>query len=393
MGYDFTTLPDRTGSNAEKFFNMRQKDPKVPPDILPFSVADMDFLPPPELVNGLQEYIGQTIFGYTLPSESYYETILDWMKRRHGLEIPRAWLLDADNVIAALRQMIQAFTAPTDGVIVLTPAYPAFLSSVEATHRHLLQCPLKLDEKGYTIDFDRLEQLCHRPEATLLVFCNPHNPIGRVWTRDELERVAEVCLREGVFLLSDEIHWDLILPGTTFTSVASLGPAYQHNCAVSTACTKTFNLAALKGAVVIMADPARRAAFAAQSGVSGRDVISYVACELAYRHCEDWLDELLTVIDSNRAMMEDFLRQRLPEVGIIPLQGTYLQWLDFRFLGLDEKAQEDFMAYEARCFFTEGYKFGAGGAGFERWNIACPQSVLLAGLERMERAIRTRWKR
>lgn len=393
MRYDFTTLPDRSGSNAEKFCNMRRKDPHVPADILPFSVADMDFLPPPELVRGLQEYIGSTIFGYTLPSESYYEAILDWMRRRHGLTIPREWLVDADNVIAALRQMIQAFTAPTDGIIVLTPAYPAFLSSVEATRRRLLSCPLRLEESGYTIDFDRLEQLCRRPEATLLVFCNPHNPVGRAWTREELERVAEICLREGVFIVSDEIHWDLILPGATFTSMAALAPAYQRNCAVSTACTKTFNLAALKGAVVIMADPERRAAFTARNGVSGRDVISYAACELAYRRCEGWLDELLTVLDRNRALMEDFLRQRLPEVGIVPLQATYLQWLDFRFLGLDEQAQEDFMAYEARCFFTEGYKFGAGGAGFERWNIACPQQVLLAGLERMERAVRSRRKR
>lgn len=387
MQYDFTTLPDRTRSNAEKFVNMHRLNPEVAPDVIPFSVADMDFLPPPELVEGLKEYVGSTIFGYTLPSDSYYNAILDWMGRRHGLDIPREWLVDADNVIAALRQMIQAYTAPTDGIVVLTPAYPAFLSSVAATGRQLLECPLVLGKDGYTIDFARLEELCRRPDATLMVFCNPHNPVGRVWTRAELEQVAEICLREGVFLVSDEIHWDLILPGASFTSMASLEPRYQRNCAVSTACTKTFNLAGLKGAVVIMADPARRDAFLARNGVSGRDMISYAAWELAYRRCEGWLDQLLGVLAENRTLMADFFHSRLPQVGVIPLEGTYLQWLDFRFLGMEAKEQEQFMARQAQCFFTEGYKFGAGGAGFERWNIACPRQTLLAGLERMERAV------
>ena len=387
MRYDFTTLPDRSGTNAEKYYNMRQKDPQVPGDIVPFSVADMDFLPPPELIEGLQQYIGSTIFGYTLPSESYYEAVLDWMKRRHGLDIPRPWLLDADNVIAALRQMIEAYTDPGDGIIVMTPAYPAFLSSVEATHRQLVACPLQLGEQGYTIDFQLLEEQCGQARNKLLVFCNPHNPVGRAWSRQELEQMAEICLRKGVFVISDEIHWDLILPGTTFTSMASLAPEYQQNCAVSTACTKTFNMAALKGAVVIMADPERRKAFCQRNGVSGRDIISYAMCEIAYRTGEPWLEELLTVLDGNRKLMKDFLQQRLPQVGVVPLEATYLQWLDFRFLGLDAREQEDFMAYEARCFFTEGYKFGPGGAGFERWSIACPRQVLLAGLERMEQAV------
>lgn len=199
--------------------------------------------------------------------------------------------------------------------------------------------------------------------------------------------MAEICLRKGVFVISDEIHWDLILPGTTFTSMASLAPEYQQNCAVSTACTKTFNMAALKGAVVIMADPERRKAFCQRNGVSGRDIISYAMCEIAYRTGEPWLEELLTVLDGNRKLMKDFLQQRMPQVGVVPLEATYLQWLDFRFLGLDARKQEDFMAYEARCFFTEGYKFGPGGAGFERWSIACPRQVLLAGLERMEQAV------
>lgn len=388
MKYDFTTLPDRFGTTAEKFVNMRAIDPTVSPDIVPFSVADMDFLPPPQLIQGLQNFIGQTIFGYTLPSDRYYDTVLNWMEHRHNLKIPREWLVDADNVIAALRQMIQAYTSEEDGIIVMTPAYPAFLSSVEATRRTLLACPLTLKNNYYSIDYDKLEDLCKQDDAKVLVFCNPHNPVGRVWNREELEQVAKICLKHHVFVISDEIHWDLILPGHSFTSMASLAPEYVQNCAVSTACTKTFNMAAMKGAVVILADPDRRAGYLSKNGVSGRDLISYAMPEIAYQTCEDWLDELLVVLDGNRKVMEEFLTDRLPEVGIIPLEGTYLQWLDFRFLGMEPLDQADFMAKKAQCFFTEGYKFGLGGAGFERWDLACPQKVLLAGLERMERAIK-----
>ena len=391
MKYDFTTLPDRWHSSAEKFCNMRQKCPDVTPDILPFSVADMDFLPPPALVKGMQAFIGREILGYTLPSDSYYQAILDWMARRHGLKIPREWLVDADNVIGAMRQMICAYSQRGDQVITLSPVYPPFLFSVPALERELVECPMVLGEdKRYQIDWNRFEEVCSQERAKILLFCNPHNPVGKAWSREELERVAEICLRHHVFIISDEIHWDLILPGTVFTSMASLSPEYQANCAVSTAATKTFNIAALKGATIILADEQRRRDYKALNGVAGRGILSYVACEIAYRQCEDWLDELLPVLEDNRRLMAEFMAQRLPEVGVIPLEATYLQWLDFRFLNLSPAEQEDFMAQKARCFFTEGYKFGTGGAGFERWNLACPQSVLLAGLERMERAVHGR---
>ena len=390
MNYDFTTLPDRSSSTAEKFVNMRRIDPSVPSNIVPFSVADMDFLPPPQLIKGLQDFIGRTIFGYTLTPSSYYEAVLDWMRRRHGLKIPREWLVDADNVIAALRQMIEAYTAPGDGIIVMTPAYPAFLSSVEATRRSLLACPLKLENNRYSIDYNVLEELCRREDAKILVLCNPHNPVGRVWSRQELEQVADICLRHGVFLIADEIHADLILPGHSFVSMASLEEKYLRNCAVSTSCTKTFNIAAIKGAAVVMADEERRRVYRAQREDSGRDILSYAACIAVWERCEGWLDELLTVLDGNFRLLSDFCRDHLPEVGVTPLEATYLPWLDFRFLGMEPGEQERFMGEKARCFFTEGYHFGAEGAGFERWSIACPRHVLEEGLVRMERAIRSR---
>ncbi len=391
MRYDFTTLPKRWNSSAEKFFNMREKCPDVEETILPFSVADMDFLPPAELTKGMQDYIGGEILGYTLPTDRYYEAIQDWMRRRHGLEIPREWMVDADNVIAAMRQMIETYTEPEDHVVVFTPAYPPFIFPKPTAGRHLVHCPLVLGEDNrYTIDFDRFEEVCRAKETKMLIFCNPHNPVGRAWSREELERIARICLENEVFVLSDEIHWDLILPGTTFTSMASLPEKYLANCAISTAATKTFNVAAVKGATIIIPDEDRRQRFEENNGISGRGILSYVACEVGYRCCEAWLDELLLVLDGNRKLMADFMAERLPEVGVIPLEATYLQWLDFRFLDMDPKEQEKFMGEKARCFFTEGYKFGEAGIGFERWNLACPRDVLLEGLERMERAVHSR---
>lgn len=391
MPYDFTTLPPRWGTGAEKFDLMTEKCPQVPRDVVPFSIADMDFLPPPELLQGLHRTVDETIFGYIAPGDSYYDAILGWMDRRHGVKVPREWLVDADNVLEALRQMIFAYTDPGDAVLTLTPAYPPFLSIPVNAGRQLLQCPLTMGEdRRYQIDFDLLEDFCRREEVKLLAFCNPHNPVGRAWTAEELQQVADICLRHSVFIVSDEIHWDLIMPGTVFTSMARLPEKYLHNCAVSTAVSKTFNIAALRGGTIILPDEDRRRRFHAHDGISGRDVFSYAATEIVYTRCEAWLDELLTVIEGNRKLLSDFMAQRLPEVGVTPMEATYLQWLDFRFLGLGPEEQEDFMARKARCFFTEGYKFGEGGAGFERWSLACPRHVLLAGLERMEKAVKNR---
>lgn len=389
MTYDFTTLPDRWDSGAEKYEMMKERCPGVPRGTVPFSVADMDFLPPPELAAGLQAYLQGRILGYTLPPETYYQVLQQWMYRRHGLEIPRTWLLDADSVIGAMHQMIRAFSKDGDQIIVMTPAYPPFLAAPGLLNRKRVDCSLHLNEEHtYTIDYDLLEDLCRPKDARLLILSNPHNPVGRVWSRQELEQIADICLRHQVFIISDEIHSELILTGHTFTSMAALQEKYRNNCAVSTACTKTFNVAALKGAAVIMADEERRRAYTAYGEVPGRDILSFAVSEILFRHCEPWLEELLSVLELNRRLMEDFLRQRIPEVGISPLEGTYLQWLDFRFLKLDPQEQERFMAEKAHCFFTEGYRFGKDGEGFERWNLACPADVLLGGLERMEKAIR-----
>lgn len=390
MNYDFTTLPERRGTGSEKYLNMLRLDPETPEDIVPFSVADMDFLPPPELVDGLKDFLDHNVLGYTLPTDSYYETVLDWYRVHHGLSVRREWLIDGDNVIDVLRQEIRCFSRESDSVLTMTPAYPAFLSSVQATGRKLL--PLGLLEKDgrYAIDFDGLERECRRPDVSILLLASPANPVGRVFTREELTELARICLENHVFIICDEIHWDLIMPGHSFVSMLDLEEPYRQNCSVSTAATKTFNMPAMKGAEVVICNEERREqlrSYLDREGVPGRGVLSYAAAEIAYKRCGGWLQELLKVLDSNRRLLEEYFADHIPEAVVYPLEGTYLQWIDFRFLHKEPKELEHFMAFEARCFFTEGYKFGKEGEGFERWSIACPQDVLLAGLERMSAAV------
>ena len=390
MRYDFTTLPIRNNTSAEKYRNMYRINPNVPGDIVPFSVADMDFLPIPELCRGLSDYIDHNVMGYTLPPDDYYDAVISWYRTHHGIEITRDSLTAVDNVIDALRQEIRCFSEPDDEVLVLTPAYPAFLSSVKATGRSLLEVPFRCEDGKYTFDFDQVEKACSDPKASILLLANPANPIGRVCTREELMRLSEICLRHNVFIISDEIHWDLILPPYQHCSMASLPDPYRRNCSVNTAATKSFNMPAIKGAEILIADEEKRKVFRDYmdaEGIPGRSILSYVATKIGYTCCEGWLTEAIDTIDRNRQLMEEYFKDKIPQAVLSPLEGTYLQWIDFRFLGLSGRELEQFMQQKAYCFFTDGYKFGQGGEGYERWNIACPQDVLLSGMERLYRAL------
>ena len=389
MKYDFSTLPNRWNTGAEKYENMISALPEVKPGTVPFSVADMDFLPPPELVQGLKDYVDSTIFGYTMTWDGYYDSVISWIKRHHGMDIPREWIVNADNVLAGIAQMISSKTQPTDKVVVLTPAYPGFPPTVDAAKRELLRVPLDLKEGHYSINYDLLEDTLRRADVTFLIFCNPHNPIGRGWTEEEMNSVAEICLRNNVFLCCDEIHWDIVMSGHKIGSVANLPEKYWPIIAVGTSACKTFNISGLKGGYLLIPDPDNRAAYKSYEGIPGRNVVAYKAAEIAYTSCEDWMTEMIEVIDSNRVAMEEFLRAELPDVGIQPLEATYLQWLDFRYLGFGAAELEKFMQHEANLFFTEGYKFGDNGVGFERWNLACPRQVMMEGLERLKKAITT----
>jgi len=394
MTYDFTTRVDRRGLGSSKWEMMFARKPGVSPDVVPLSVADMELLNPPEIVEGLREFIGKAVLGYTRATPAYTQAVRDWMRTRRGWAIEDDWICLSPGVVPALFDAVNAFTQPGEGVIIMPPVYYPFRVAVEQNGRTVARNPLALVGGEWRIDFDDLEEKARDPRNTLLILCSPHNPVGRVWTRDELERVAEICLRNRVLVISDEIHFDLLMPGVTHTVYATLSDEAARNCVVCTAPSKTFNLAGMQASNIMIPDPALRERFKAQAMTHGGGfqlgILGYKACEIAYTRCGPWLDQFLALLATNHRIVKDFMAQRIPRVTVFPLEGTYLQWLDFRAFGLDAAALESFMVNDAEWFLDEGAMFGEEGAGFERVNLACPTATLQAALDRLYQALQSR---
>lgn len=388
MKYDFDTLINRTGTGSEKWDSMKSAIADISPDIVPFSIADMEFKPAPELIEGLKEYLDQAVLGYTGATDAYYEAIIRFMERRHGFTPKREWIVEIAGIVPALKQMVAAFTEPGDSVMIMRPVYYPFTLAVEENKRKLVVS--ELVEKGdtYEIDFDDLERKAALPEVKLLIFCSPHNPVGRVWTEEELVRVCDICLQNHVFIISDEIHFDIIMPGFQHISMGNLKEKYLNNCAICTAPTKSFNIAGLQVSNLIIPNREYRDRITVSRGYYALNSMSYKACELVYNCCEGWLDEMVLYVDKNRQHAERFLAERLPMIKVFQMQGTYLMWLDCRALGMEAEELEKFMQRKAQLFLDEGYIFGESGRGYERVNLACPGWVLEEALLRLERAVK-----
>lgn len=383
MHYDFETLVRRENAGSFKWNDMKKKNPDIKESVVPLSVADMEWKNPPEIIEGLKAYLDQTTLGYTGATDAYYDSVIGWMEKRHGFTPRKEWIVETAGVVPGLGQMVAAFTEPEDSVLIMTPVYYPFRMSVENNKRKLVTTELINTGVSYEIDFEDFEEKAAQEDVTLLILCSPHNPVGRIWTRGELIRIADICLRNGVFIISDEIHFDLILPGYDHVSMGTLEEKYVNNCVICTAPSKTFNLAGFQTSNHFIADEAMREKITAARGYHSLNLMGYKACEIAYTQCEAWLDELLLHLDANKKYIEKFVAANLPEVKVYDLQGTYLQWLDFNGLGMDYMELEKFMQMEAQLFLDEGYIFGAGGKGFERINIACPLWVLEEAMERL----------
>ncbi|MBE6892856.1 MAG: pyridoxal phosphate-dependent aminotransferase [Ruminococcaceae bacterium] len=386
MKYDFETLVNRRNTGSHKWEGMYEQIPNAGDDIVPLSVADMELKNPPAIIEGLKKYLDNIILGYTGETENYYKSVTSWMERRHGFSPKKEWFVMTAGVVPAIKEMVGAFTKDGDSVLMLTPVYYPFYSSVEANGRTVLGSELILEGTEYRIDFDDFAEKAARPETTLCILSSPHNPIGRIWTKEELLKLCEICLENNVFIISDEIHFDLIMPGFEHVSMGTFEEKYLNNCAICTAPSKTFNLAGLQTSNIFIPNEEYRNKITSARGYFSLNIFGYKACELAYDECEEWLDELLLFLDENRKFVEEFVAEKMPEVKVHRLQGTYLMWLDFRAWGMNEKELEDFMVHKAEAIFDEGYVFGEGGIGFERINIACPKRVLEATLERIYKA-------
>ncbi len=389
--YDFTTVVDRNNTGCSKWEQMKGWNPNVSPGVIPFSVADMELKNPPEIIEGLKKYIDTAILGYTMPTDCYLEAVCGWMKKRHYWSIKKEWIVGSPGVVNAFFMAIKALTDEGDGIIIQPPVYYPFYAAIEANRRTLVKNPLAFNGSTYVIDYDDLEQKARDPRNKVLLFCSPHNPVGRVWTPDELGRIGEICLRHQVLIISDEIHFDLIMPGHQHTVFATLSEELANHMIVCTAPSKTFNLAGLQTSNIIIPNPRIRSRFLQamkSNGFFSLNILGYKACEIAYTQCEQWLEQLLALIYYNHLELKRFIAENIPLIKVFDLEGTYLQWMDFKGLGLNQHELEKFMHFEAQVFCDEGYIFGEEGAGFERMNLACPTIVLLEALERLAAAVR-----
>ncbi|MDD4849150.1 MAG: pyridoxal phosphate-dependent aminotransferase [Gemmiger sp.] len=387
--FDFTTLPTKRGTGATKWMEMLQSDPTVPLGTVPLTVADMELVYPTQFVQGMQRYFGEATMCYTAATPAYYDAVIRWMQRRHAWQVEPEWIVPFEGVVPALFNVVRTYTQPGESVAMLSPVYHHFYSAVQQCGRKVAPVELLHTAHGYEIDFDALAACLQRPETKLLLFCSPHNPVGRVWRREELCKVAQLCEEHDIIIVSDEIHEDILMPGFTHIPLASLSAQIARRCVTCTSPTKAFNLAGLKVSNIIISDAALRQKFVKckdDHGGYGASAPGFYACELVYNECEPWLEALLAHLRRNRDTVEHFMAQHLPQIAVQPLEGTYLQWWDCRGLGLSDRALEEFLHRDARLFLSSGYEFGKGGEGFARINLACPTWVVEEALARLEAA-------
>lgn len=395
MKYDFTTIPDRSACGSAKW----QAMPGASTETVPLTTADMEFPMAPEISEGIREFAKDTIYGYTAPTEEYFEAVCSWMERKHHYHVKSEWMIQTPGIVYALGILIKTLTNPGDGVILLSPVYYPFDLSILATERRLVYCNLKLERNRYSIDYELLEKVAAKENNKVLMFCNPHNPVGRVWDKEELEKVVDICGRHGVFIVDDEIHHDLIMPGYEHTALPNVSSRAGEICAVCTAPSKTFNLAGLQCSNIIIENKEIREKVQIEHTLNllqSLNVFAYKACTIAYTQCDEWLSELIQVIQGNAEYVKNYMAEHFPEIQVIPLEGTYLLWVDMRGLGMTHKELEKLMKEDAQLYLDEGYIFGTAGRGFERFNIACSRTTLERALERFRLAVekkREQWKR
>ncbi len=381
---DFDQSVPRNGTNSVKHDGRAAYFGTA--DVLPLWVADMDFASPEVVTRALQERAAHPVYGYTLYPESAYEALIAWLKKRHGWEVQREWIIMAPGVVPSLFASVMAFAKEGEGVIVQPPVYFPFFSAVTTNHRKPIENPLRLAGDRYEIDFKHLEQ-CAADGARLMLFCSPHNPVGRVWSKEELTELLRIARRYDVAILADEIHADLVYPGERHIALATL--AEENDKVITTvAPSKTFNIPGLGLSCVIASNAVHRHAIQQVFDtlhVSNTNPFSIAAFEAAYRGGEAWLDSLLVYLQGNRDFVYDYVAQHLPVIKVIQAQGTYLLWLNCRGLGLNDVKLRDFFVREARVGMNPGIGFGKNGSGFMRLNIASPRHVLAEALGRIRK--------
>lgn len=406
MKNDFSTIINRKGTNSSKWDNC--KDIFGRDDIIPMWVADLDFKAPKEVISAMEEKLKHGIYGYTYRPESFYDSIVDWVKRRHNWDIKSEWITFTPGVVPAISIGIQTFTQPGDKVIIQPPIYPPFYSTVKNSGRITIENKLNNINGQYHMDIDKLKEQIKAADISftnntygvnnnfddkvkMFLLCNPHNPTGRVWTKEELLNLGKICTENNILIVSDEIHSDIIYSGNKHIPVASLSKELEQSTITCIAPSKTFSLAGLSTSVAIIPNDKIRNMFnntLETLHIGGGNIFGSVALEAAYSYGEEWLDELLVYLEENRNFLIKFFEERIPKIKPIHSQSTYLVWLDCSELGLEGRELMDFFVNEAKVGVNPGKAFGQNYGNFVRLNIGCPRKTLEEGLKRIETALK-----
>lgn len=382
MSYNFDELLDRRNSNGYKW--------QVGDDELPMWVADMDFRVAPEIIQALEKRIAQDAFGYNIVSEDFQASIVDWWQKRHQFKMKQDWILFCTGVVPAISSIVRKMTRPNENIVLLTPVYNIFFNSIINNERRVLPSKLKYQNERYEVNFADLEEKLARAETTMLIFCNPHNPIGKVWDVKTLMLIGEMCIKYGVLLLSDEIHCDLTHDTAKYTPFASVSEAIARNTITCVAATKAFNLAGLQTSAIIVPDPELRKRV--ERGINTDEVaepnsFAIQATVSAFSYGEDWLEELNIYLKNNRNFLENFIQKELSEIVVVHSEATYLAWLDCSSVTDNTKVLCQFIREKTGLYLSEGDLFGGNGHQFVRLNYACPLPLLKDGLQRLKKGI------
>lgn len=384
MKYDFDKITPRCGTNSYKWDSTDDKE------VLPMWVADMDFPTAPCIINALEKRVEHGIFGYTHVPEEYYDAVISWFSRRHHWKPRREWFIYTSGVVPALSAVIKALTNVGDKVLTLTPVYNCFFSSIRNNGCELDSCALRYEDNTFSIDYEDLERRAADPKTTLMLLCNPHNPSGRVWTREELRRIGDICIKNNVVVVADEIHCELVHPGFTYTPFASVSEEFQKHSVTCVAPSKAFNIAGLQIANIIVENDKWRQRI--DKAININEVcdvnpFGVIATIAAYNEGEEWLNQLLQYIHGNYLFFKDYCEEHLPQLPVAPLEGTYLAWMDCRSLGISSEELEEELMKEAKLWLNAGSMYGKEGEGFMRWNLACPRQLVKEGLERFSQFV------
>ena len=387
--YDFDKVIDRHGTNCLKFDFAKERGKNG--DELSLWVADMDFQVAKPITDALQAQVNHGIYGYSEVKSDYFDIVKNWFKDNFDWEIKKGSLVKTPGVVYAIAMAVKAFTKEGEAVIIQQPVYYPFSEMIIANNRKLVNSPLVLKDGRYEIDFEDFEKKIVENNVKLFILCSPHNPVGRVWSVEELKKIGDICIKHDVVIFSDEIHADFVYEPNKHHVFASLGESYAANSVIATAPSKSFNIAGLQVSNIFIENKKLRDAFRneiVKSGYSQLNTMGLVAARAAYESGKEWLDEVRAYIKDNLIFFRDYLKENIGELSLIEPEGTYLVWVDFRKLGLSEKQREDLIVNKAKLWIDSGAMFGVDGEGFERFNIACPRSYLKQALDSLAKAIK-----